>query len=159
MVAKISQSEYQKLNQLKELDIQQCSFCSKITILNLGWEPFVKLLCQACREEHVICPELCLKVVRKEFDCHLYQELPRVRPVQPIKPNRSYAGANCYLCGKELKGAGKTGVVKNRNNPSFWGINIEYKILCLLCLESKFYSAMSKGKRKTLRKYLGRGYV
>jgi len=36
MVVKISQKEYQKLSQLKELDIQQCSFCSKITILNLG---------------------------------------------------------------------------------------------------------------------------
>jgi hypothetical protein len=36
MVVKISQLENQKLAGLKELDIQQCSFCAKITILNLG---------------------------------------------------------------------------------------------------------------------------
>jgi len=159
MVVKISHLEHQKLSQLKELDIQQCSFCSKITILNLGWEPFLKLLCQACREEHVICPGLCLKVVRKEFDCHLYQELPRVRPVQPIKPNRPYAGANCYLCGKELKGAGKTGVVKNRNNPSFWGISCSYKILCVECLGKRYLKELVKSKRRTYFKYVKRGYV
>jgi len=36
MVVKISQKEWQKLNQLKELDIQICSFCQKVNILNLG---------------------------------------------------------------------------------------------------------------------------
>ena len=36
-----------------------------------------------------------------------------------IKPNKSYDKCACYLCGKELKGAGKTGKIKNRNNPSF----------------------------------------
>jgi hypothetical protein len=35
------------------------------------------------------------------------------------KPNRKYDLASCYLCSKELKGASKKGVVKNRNNPGF----------------------------------------
>ena len=38
---------------------------------------------------------------------------------EPVKPNKPYDWASCYLCGKELKGASKKGVVKNRNNPNF----------------------------------------
>jgi hypothetical protein len=67
--------------------------------------------------------------------------------------------ANCYVCSKELKGASKKGVIKNRNNPSFWGIKSIYKIMCLECLGRKFYNRLSVGKRKTFRKYLKRGYV
>jgi len=156
---KISRGDFQRLNELKELDIQQCDFCHQITILNLGWEPFKKLLCQACQEEHVLCPELCLPVVRNVFDCHLYEELPRVRGIEAVKTNRSYDWANCYCCGKELRGAGKKGVIKNRNNPSFWGINTEYKILCLGCLGKKHLGELNKSKRRTFQKYLKRGYV
>ena len=156
---KISRGDFQRLNELKELDIQQCDFCHKITILNLGWEPFKKLLCQACQEEHVLCLELCLPVARNIFDCHLYEELPRVRAIKAVKPNKPYDLTNCYGCGKELRGAGKTGKIKNRNNPSFWGINTEYRILCLKCMGKKYYPSMSKGKQKTFNKYLKRGYV
>jgi hypothetical protein len=159
MPAIISQAEYQKLNQLKELDLQVCSFCHQITILNLGWEPFVKLLCQACQEEHVLCPELCLPVAKNIFDCHLYVEVPKVRLVEPVEPNRTYDKANCYLCSKELAGASKKGVIKNRNNPSFWGLNTEYKILCLGCVGERYLRELSKSKRRTFNKYLRRGYV
>ena len=38
---------------------------------------------------------------------------------EPVKPNRPYDWANCYLCQKDLKSASKKGVIKNRNNPSF----------------------------------------
>ena len=41
------------------------------------------------------------------------------RVEEPVKPNRSYDLANCYLCSKELKSASNKGVVKNRNNPRF----------------------------------------
>ncbi len=159
MVVRISQKENQKLSQLKELDIQVCSFCQKITILNLGWGGFQKLLCQTCQEEHVLCPELCFGVARNIFDCWLYQELPRVRPIEVVKPNRPYDWANCYLCGKELRGAGKTGQIKNRNNPGFWGLNTEYKILCLECLGQRFIEQLSKSKRRSYFKYVKRGYV
>ena len=155
---KITRADFQRLNQLKELDIQQCSFCQKTNLLNLGWEPFPKLLCQACQGEHVLCPELCLKVARNIWGCDLYVTLPRVRPVQQVKPNRPYDKANCYLCSKELAGAGKTGQIKNRNNPSFWGVSIEYKILCLKCVGKRYLWNMSKGKQKTWRKYVKRGY-
>ncbi|CAG8658488.1 10091_t:CDS:2, partial [Ambispora gerdemannii] len=80
MVVKISQKEQQKLSGLKELDIQQCSFCQRTNLLNLG-------------------------VARNILDCHLYQELPRVRPIKVVKPNRSYDKCACYCCGEELAGA------------------------------------------------------
>jgi hypothetical protein len=81
------------------------------------------------------------------------------RTEEPVKPNRPYDLTNCYLCFKELKGASKKSVVKNRNNPNFWGIGSVYKILCLECIGKEFYRRMSSGKRKTWRKYLKRGYV
>jgi hypothetical protein len=35
------------------------------------------------------------------------------------KVNQEYYKARCYLCGKGLAGAGKHGVIKNRNDPNF----------------------------------------
>ena len=157
MVVKISQLENQKLNQLKELDIQQCSFCGKITILNLGWGPFEKLHCQACQEVHILCPELCLKVAKNIIGCELVRKRTK-RTEEPVKPNRPYYLCSCYLCGKELKGAGKHGVIKNRNNPSFWGIGSNYKILCLGCIGKEFYNRLANWQRKKFREYLRRGY-
>ncbi len=155
---KISRAEFERIRNLKTLDIQQCSFCQQITILNLGWLPFQRLHCQACQEVHILCPELCLKVARNIFDCHLFQEYKPVgREVVP--PNKPYDKCACYLCSKELRGAGKTGKIKNRNNPSFWGVESEWKILCLKCLGRKYYSVLSPSKKKTFQKYLRRGYV
>ena len=158
MTLKISQKENQKLSQLKELDVQQCDFCQRTNLLNLGWGAFPKVLCQACQEEHVLCPELCLGVARNILGCDLYVEYKLVRR-EEVKPNRPYDWANCYLCGKELAGASKKGVVKNRNNPGFWGLNIEYTILCLRCVGKRYLSQLSGGKRKTYHKYLKRGYI
>ena len=107
----------------------------------------------------MLCPELCLKVARNILGCDLYVALPRVRPVQPIKSNKSYDKCVCYCCGKELRGAGKTGRIKNRNNPSFWGVKSEWKILCLRCVGRKYLQQLAPSKRKTFMKYLRRGYV
>lgn len=155
---KITRAEFERIRNLKELDIQQCSFCQQITILNLGWLPFQRLHCQACQVEHVLCPELCLPVARNIFGCHLFKEYKPIDK-EVIPPNRPYDWANCYLCGKELRGAGKTGKIKNRNNPSFWEVESEWKILCLKCLGRKYYQSMSKGKQRTFNKYVKRGYV
>ena len=155
---KISRAEFERIRNLKTLDIQQCSFCQQITILNLGWLPFQRLHCQACQEVHILCPELCLKVARNIFDCHLFQEYKPVdREIVP--PNRPYDKCACYLCGKELRGAGKTGKIKNRNNPSFWGVESAWKILCLQCIGKRYLNQLSGSKRKTWQKYVKRGYV
>ena len=66
----------------------------------------------------MLCPELCLLVSRNVVGCELTRKRTK-RTGETVKPNRPYDWASCYLCSKELKGAGKHGVVKNRNNPSF----------------------------------------
>lgn len=155
---KISRAEFERIKDLKRLDFQQCSFCHRITILNLGWTAFGKFYCRLHEAEYVLCPELCYKVCLNIWGCELYSEVPGVRPPRPMKPNKPYDWAKCYLCGKELAGASKKGVVKNRNNPSFWRVESEWKILCLGCIGRRFYEKLSKGKQKTWRKYVKRGY-
>ncbi|KLL03267.1 MAG: hypothetical protein MRERV_46c012 [Mycoplasmataceae bacterium RV_VA103A] len=66
--------------------------------------------------------------------------------------------SRCEGCEKFIGGAGHHGVVKNRNDPGFWGLSIEYKILCLKCLGKKYYSRLDRGKKHSFRKYLRRGY-
>jgi hypothetical protein len=38
---------------------------------------------------------------------------------QTVAINQKHYKSSCYLCQKELKGAGKHGIIKNRNNPAF----------------------------------------
>jgi len=59
-----------------------------------------------------------LKASENIIGCELFRKR-QVKATEAVKPNRRYDLANCYDCGKELKGAGKTGKVKNRNNPGF----------------------------------------
>lgn len=94
----------------------------------------------------------------RNVGCELVRKRTK-RTEEPIKPNRPYDWVNCYLCFKELRGASKKGVVKNRNNPGFWGVSSSYKILCLECIEKRFYRRMVDWQRKKFREYLRRGYV
>jgi len=155
---KITRKDFERIRHLKFLDIQQCSFCHRLNILNLGWKPFGKFYCRLHEAEYLICWELCYKVCLNIWGCELYREVEKPVVQGPVKPNKPYDWSNCYLCFKELKGAGKHGVIKNRNNPSFWGLSIEYKILCLKCLGKKYYQKLNRSKRRTFNKYLKRGY-
>jgi hypothetical protein len=157
MTIKLTWQEYQRIKDLKVLDLEICDY-RHINILNLGWEPFKKFNCLTHKKEHVLCPELCYKVSLNILKCELRQKRNK-RNEKPVKTNKSYSLCSCYLCGKELKGAGHHGVIKNRNNPGFWGIGNAYKVLCLECIGKEFYGRMSSGKKKTFRKYLKRGYV
>ena len=156
MTTKISWEENQRIKDLKELDLEICEF-GHLNILNLGWKVWGKWLCRKCEREHVLCPKLCLLVSRNVIGCELTRKRTK-RKEEPVKPNRPYDLTNCYLCFKELKGASKKSVVKNRNNPNFWGVSSNYKILCLECIGKEFYNRLSSSKRKTWRKYLKRGY-
>jgi hypothetical protein len=89
--------------------------------------------------------------------CELYRKEEQ-KQRETINTNQNYYRSRCYLCSKELAGAGKTGVIKNRNNSTFWGIKEKF-ISCLRCLGKKYYGRLEKGKKKTFRKYLKRGYV
>jgi hypothetical protein len=156
-MVKISWEEYQKIREIKTLDLEICDY-RHVNILNLGREAWGKWYCSKHEREHVLCPSLCLPVSRNVIGCELLRK--RTKPTEePVKPNRPYDWANCYLCSKELKGAGKHGVVKNRNNPSFWGVNSNYKILCLKCLGKKYYSRLVDWQKKKFREYVRRGYV
>ena len=155
----ISREDWEKIKDIKKLDLQICSFCSRLNILNLGWKAFGKYYCEKEQKEHVLCWKLCLKVCLNIFGCELVRKREKRTEITAIKANKSYDLASCYLCSKELQGASKKGVVKNRNNVEFWGIKSIYKILCLECVGRKFYGRMNKGKRKTWKKYVKRGYV
>lgn len=157
MTINLTWTEYQRIKDLKVLDLEICEF-RHVNILNLGWEPFKKFNCLTHKKEHVLCPELCYKVSLNILKCELRQKRTK-RSREPVKPNRTYDLCSCYLCFKELKGASKKGVIKNRNNPGFWGIGSVYKILCLECIGREFYNRLSLSKKKTWRKYLRRGYV
>jgi len=64
----------------------------------------------------------------------------------------------CERCESGIPAASKKRVIKNRNDPRFWGLDLEEKVLCLECLR-RFREEMPIGKRYTLNKYLKRGYV
>jgi hypothetical protein len=154
----ITRKEFDRIKEIKILDIQVCNFCQRLNILNLGWKPFGKFYCRLHEAEYLVCWDLCYKVCLNIWGCELYSEVPGVRPIRPVKPNKSYDKCVCYLCSKELAGASKKGVVKNRNNPGFWGVESEWKILCLGCIGKRFYEKLSGGKRRTWNKYVRRGY-
>ena len=58
----------------------------------------------------------------------------------------------CGNCSVELRGAGRHGKAKNRNNPVFWGLEVAEKILCGECLEAR-KEQMPAGRRKKFKQY------
>jgi len=56
--------------------------------------------------------------VSRNIGCELLRKRVK-KGEKPVKPNKPYDWASCYLCFKVLRGASKKGVVKNRNNPAF----------------------------------------
>jgi hypothetical protein len=156
MTINLTWEEYQRIKALKVLDLEICDY-RHVNILNLGWKPWGKWFCNKHEKEHVLCSELCLPASKNIIGCELVRKRTK-RTGKPVKTNKSYILANCYLCNKQLKGASKKGIIKNRNNPSFWGIGSVYKIMCLRCIGKEFYKRLSSSKRKTFNKYLKRGY-
>ena len=66
--------------------------------------------------------------------------------------------SSCERCERLIDSAGHHRVIKNRNDPRFWGVESKWRVLCLECLKG-FREEMPIGKRYTLNKYLRRGYV
>ena len=85
----------------------------------------------------------------------LESEKPRVKYLS----STGSGWTECEKCEKVIDSAGHHGIVKNRNNPGFWGIESEWRILCLKCIGKKYLNKLSSSKRKTYFKYLKRGYV
>jgi hypothetical protein len=70
----------------------------------------------------------------------------------PYYDSKNYGYAYCEKCEAKIEGAGKTGVIKNRNNPRFWRLEIKEKVLCLECL-GKFQDKMPRRKQYLLAEY------
>ena len=156
MTTKLTWNEYLRIKDIKHLDLEFCDY-GHLNILNLGRESWGKWTCGKHEKEHVLCPRLCLKVAVNILECELTRKRSK-RVEESVKTNRTYYSTICYLCSKELKGAGKHGVIKNRNNPGFWGVSSSYKILCLECLGKKYYNRLVDWQRKKFREYVRRGY-
>jgi len=64
----------------------------------------------------------------------------------------------CEKCERRIESAGHHGVIKNRNDPRFWGLGIKEKVLCGDCL-ADLVEQMPVSKKYTFRKYVRRGCV
>jgi len=63
----------------------------------------------------------------------------------------------CERCERLIDSAGHHRVVKNRNDPRFWGLEVEEKVLCGSCL-GKLVEQMPKRKKYLFWEYEKRGY-
>jgi len=63
----------------------------------------------------------------------------------------------CERCGESILAARKKRVIKNRNDPKFWGLEVKEKILCLKCL-ANYQEKMFPRKKYLFNEYLKRGY-
>jgi hypothetical protein len=75
-------------------------------------------------------------------------EKPRIKYI-------SYDGNGwicCPGCERRIESAGHHGVIKNRNDPSFWGLNVPQKVLCGDCLKN-LVGQMPINKKYTFKKY------
>ncbi|MDR1670717.1 MAG: hypothetical protein LBR43_03295 [Spiroplasmataceae bacterium] len=57
MTGKITWEEYQRIKDIKTLDLEICDY-QHINILNLGWKPWGKWYCGKHEKEHVLCPKI-----------------------------------------------------------------------------------------------------
>lgn len=64
----------------------------------------------------------------------------------------------CERCERSIKAASKKRVIKNRNDPRFWGLSVVEKVLCLECIGKEYYEEMEERQRKKWREYVRRGY-
>jgi len=148
MTTKLTWEEYQRIKDIKTLDLEICDY-RHVNILNLGLEAWGKWFCRKHEKEHVLCSELCLPVSRNVIGCELVRKRTK-RTGELIKTNKSYDLTSCYLCFKELRGASKKGIIKNRNNPSFWGIGSNYKNCVWGVLERSFIIGLVLARGKYL---------
>ena len=63
----------------------------------------------------------------------------------------------CERCEVGISAASKKRVIKNRNDPKFWGLEVKERVLCGFCL-GRLVERMPASKKYTFRKYEKRGY-
>jgi len=87
-----------------------------------------------------------VKLEDRQFE----KEWGAFRPVGFRKKKQEFF--TCGNCSVELRGAGKHGKAKNRNNPVFWGLAVSEKVLCGECLEQR-KGEMPAPRRKEFNRY------
>lgn len=89
----------------------------------------------------------------------LQEKIKKCSCQRSTKTRTDFEWTECESCGKRLNAARKKRVIKNRNDPEFWGLRVEKRILCLACLKNFQKLIPIRRKRKLLNEYLKRGYV
>lgn len=72
-----------------------------------------------------------------------------------VRINSDYL-TSCQGCEKEISVASKKRVIKNRNDPRFWGLEIKEKVLCSSCL-TNYQQLMPQRKKYLFNEYEKKG--
>lgn len=124
---------------------EYCCSCYRKILEELEWERLLvssaQKLLNNYRKRVIICKCLASEKVRVNY----------------INSDGS-GWSRCERCERVIKSAGHHGVVKNRNDVRFWGVESKWKVLCLGCVGRKFYGRMVDWQRKKFREYVRRGY-
>ncbi len=98
----------------------------------------------------------CLQEDKKKLERECFCEVnPKVRT--PYIDSSGEGWIYCKICERRIGSAGHHGVIKNRNDPRFWGLSVEEKVLCGGCL-GKLVEEMPKRKKYLFWEYGKRGY-
>ena len=108
------------------------------------------------------CLELEAQKLTEMFSSSLKEYQEKLKYCQCVRSEKIRVGSDyyawCERCEKDIEVASKKRVIKNRNDVRFWGIESEWKILCLRCIGREFYRRMVEWQRKKYREYIRRGY-
>jgi len=83
----------------------------------------------------------------------LETEKPRVKYIS----SDGSGWTECERCESIISSAGHHRIIKNRNDPRFWGLEVEEKVLCGKCL-GKLVEQMPRRKKYLFKEYGKRGY-
>jgi len=111
-------------------------------------------LARKAQENYLFFTE-CLKRDRerlKECQCETSEKV-RVDYIDSEGSGWTY----CEKCEERIGSAGHHGVIKNRNDPKFWGLNTKEKVLCGFCL-GNLIESMPRRKKYLFWEYGKRGY-
>jgi len=89
--------------------------------------------CDCLEEETKDLVELFTSSVKK---CQEKLKVCQCKSSEKVRVSSDYY-AWCERCEESIEVASKKRVIKNRNDPKFWGLSIKEKVLCGNCLESK----------------------
>jgi hypothetical protein len=128
--------------------------CARKWVENKGHLKNCACLEQEAKEIYELFANSLRKMAEKIKECKC--ELSN-KPRTPYYSSDNYGYTYCEKCETRIAGAGKHGIIKNRNNPIFWGLNVKEKVLCLKCL-GKFTDKMPLRKRYLFNEYQKRGY-